>query len=343
MSDFSLLACYSHPDDEQGISGTLAHYANQGVRTGLLCATRGELGEIADAALATPATLGRVREQELRRAAAVLRLQRLWFLGYRDSGMCGTVGNRDQRAFINADEQEALGKIVRVIRAFQPTVIITFDASGGYGHPDHLRIHELTTKAFVLAQDESHFSETGRPWVAQRLFYASLPRSSIKQLAAFAAETGLATNFAGMNLDQLGLSDELITHQIDVQAYAEQKRASLFQHRTQLKPGKALPQALVSTVQAWKGAEYHAMLAGFPLEHPAQPEPLFSASSSTQHPHHLPDSWGAVEHFVLAAGVPVSHASPEAGSDLFAGLNEYAKGAASLPVVSNVKQAATSA
>jgi LmbE family N-acetylglucosaminyl deacetylase len=75
VSDLAILASYAHPDDEQGVTGTLAWYAEQGVRTGLICATRGELGEIAEAdpPLATPETLGQVREQEMRRAAEIAK------------------------------------------------------------------------------------------------------------------------------------------------------------------------------------------------------------------------------------------------------------------------------
>jgi LmbE family N-acetylglucosaminyl deacetylase len=334
-SDFSLLACYAHPDDEQGISGTLAYYADQGVRTGLLCATRGELGEIADPALATTATLGQVREQELQRALAVLHLHHLWFLNYLDSGMQGDGGNRDPRAFLNADEQEALGKIVGIIRAFQPTAIITFDASGGYGHPDHLRIHDLTTKAFVAAQDPAAFPEAGRAWQTSRLFYASLPRSNIRQLAHVATEAGLGTNFDGMHLDQLGIPDEQITHQIDVRAYVENKRTSLLQHRTQLKSEKTPLRAPVPVFE--KGAEYHAMLAGFPLKSLTQPEGIFPTSVPRRHAHQHPGisaphiqangnaSWGAVEHFVLAAGVQIPDTTSATESDLFAGLHKPAK------------------
>ena len=70
MADLSILASYAHPDDEQGIVGTLRNALDEGIRVGLLCATRGEVGEIAEPSLATPETLGTVREQELRRAKA---------------------------------------------------------------------------------------------------------------------------------------------------------------------------------------------------------------------------------------------------------------------------------
>src|SRR5260221_12437122 len=106
MTDLAILACYAHPDDEGSVSGTLMAYQEQGIRTGLLCATRGEVGEIADPSLATPQTLGEVREEELRRAVKWLNLSNLYFINYRDSGMDGTAENQDPRAFINAPEAE---------------------------------------------------------------------------------------------------------------------------------------------------------------------------------------------------------------------------------------------
>lgn len=282
MSDLAILASYAHPDDEQGVTGTLAWYAEQGVRTGLICATRGELGEIAEAdpPLATPETLGQVREQEMRRAAEIAKIQQLWFLDYRDSGMRGTDGNKDAAAFMNVAEQEALGKIVRIIRAFKPTVMTTFDPTGGYGHPDHIRIHELTTKAFHAANDPAQFPDAGPAWEVKRLFYAAMPRSRIRQLAQFAEQAGMKSNFTGMDPEKLGLPDEMITSRVDVREYKDVKRRSLGQHRTQLNPN----------------------------------------SPFAKLPEEITSQWRSTEYFVLAAGVPVDTSNPEAAADLFAGL-----------------------
>src|SRR2546428_10590643 len=89
MSTKRLLGVFAHPDDEGTMSGALLQYSTLGVETGLACATRGEVGEIADPALATPENLGEVREEEMRAAAGVLGARNLWFLDYRDSGMAG--------------------------------------------------------------------------------------------------------------------------------------------------------------------------------------------------------------------------------------------------------------
>src|SRR5258708_39082796 len=97
MSTKRLLGIFAHPDDEGTMSGALLQYSTSGVETGLVCATRGEVGEIADPALATPENLGEVREGEMRGAADVLGVRNLWFLGYRDSGMAGTAEQEEPR------------------------------------------------------------------------------------------------------------------------------------------------------------------------------------------------------------------------------------------------------
>jgi len=127
MSTKRLLGAFAHPDDEGIVSGALLQYSTSGVETGLVCATRGEVGEIADPALATPENLGQVREGEMRAAAEVLGVHNLWFLDYRDSGMAGTPENADPSAFAQASAAEVVGKLVKIIREFCPQVIVTFD------------------------------------------------------------------------------------------------------------------------------------------------------------------------------------------------------------------------
>lgn len=266
MADLAILACYAHPDDEQGVTGSLAWYEEQGIRTGLVCATRGELGEIADPALATPENLGQVREQEMRGAAAVVHIQQLWFLDYRDSGMRGTEGNQDPRAFMNVDEREALGKLVRIIREFKPTVMVTFDETGGYGHPDHIRISQLTGKAFRIAADAAQYPEAGPAWETKRLFYASIPRSRIKQLAKMAQEAGMSSNFTGMDVEKLGLPDEQITNRVNVEAYLARKRESLNHHKTQLNPNSPFARMPEEMTREWRRQEYFALVAGVPVD-----------------------------------------------------------------------------
>src|SRR5438128_3644612 len=118
MTTKRLLGVFAHPDDEGTMSGAILQYNTQGIESGLICATRGEMGEIADPALATPENLGEVREGELRAAVGVLGVEHLWFLDYKDSGMMGTPPNEDPDNFMRSDQNEALRKIVKIVRDF---------------------------------------------------------------------------------------------------------------------------------------------------------------------------------------------------------------------------------
>jgi len=263
MGTRSLLAVFAHPDDEAfGTGGTLAHYAAQGVRVDLVCATRGEAGEIADPALATHETLGAVRESELRCAAGMLGINEVIFLGYRDSGMAGTPENADPRAFVNISAEEVVSRLVGIIRRLRPQVVITFEPEGGYGHPDHKAIHRHTVAAFHAAADASAFPEQGPAWQAARLYYTAIPRSFFRQIRERMEAMGIDTSdFFRPGQPERGWPDEEVHCTVDVSAEVQAKWAALECHRTQFGPGnmfRRLPEVLVKQMlsrehfaQAW--------------------------------------------------------------------------------------------
>lgn len=281
MTDRAVLACYAHPDDEQGVSGTLYKYVTSGIRTAILCATRGEVGEISDPALATPETLGTVREQELRHAAAVIAVSDIYFLDYRDSGMVNTAPNADPRAFINADEHEAIGKIVKVMRNFRPTLVFTFDETGGYGHPDHLAICKWTTAAFKLAGDANAYPDLGTPFAPSRLFYASIPRGMIHMMGEFLREQGVTSVFDGTDMTAMGLADERVTNRVDVKPLMTLKRRSLAEHRTQNNPNSPFAKIPEARWAEFRGVETFALVDGVPLPAGADPADLFAGLPDT--------------------------------------------------------------
>lgn len=266
--DHSLLALFAHPDDEAfGTGGTLAHYAQAGVRTTLVCATRGEAGEIAEGVDATPQTLGAVRESELRCAAETMGVAELIFLDYRDSGMAGSPENQHPRAFINAPAEEVVPQLVRIIRQVRPEIVVTFEPNGGYGHPDHIAIHKHTVAAFHAAADASRYPEAGPAWQAARLYYTAIPRSFFthmwEQLTALGRDMG---EYGWLeNGGDHGWPDEAVTAVIDVSETVEAKWSALHCHRTQFGPGnlfRQLPEPLVkelmrheSFAQAWPEPE----------------------------------------------------------------------------------------
>src|SRR5712692_6104394 len=116
MSTKRLLGIFAHPDDEGTMSGAMLEYSTLAIETGLVCATRGEVGEIADPALATPENLAEVREGELRAAAEVLGVEDLWILPFRDSGMAGTSENQDPRSLVQASDNVVMRDLVTIIR-----------------------------------------------------------------------------------------------------------------------------------------------------------------------------------------------------------------------------------
>src|SRR6266849_2740824 len=233
MSTKRLLGVFAHPDDEGTTSGALLHYSTLGVEPGLVCATRGEVGEISDPALATPENLGQVREGEMRAAAEALDVHNLWFLDYRDSGMAGTPENQDQRSFAQASAAEVVGKLVAIIRQFRPQVIVTFDETGGYGHPDHIAIYRHTTSAFYAAADAAQYPEHGPAHMVSKLYYTAFPRSIVQSMAEWMRSQDYEGSFRNLDPDKLGIPDELISVWLDVESWREAKDSSWSKHRTQ--------------------------------------------------------------------------------------------------------------
>ena len=235
MDKPTLLAIFAHPDDEAfGTGGSLSRYAASGAQVALICATRGEVGEISDPSFATPETLGEVRESELRCAAETMGVHELIFLDYRDSGMVGTPENDDPRAFINAPTAEVVQSLVSAIRRIQPDVVVTFEPNGGYGHPDHIAIHKHTVAAFHAAADPA-YPAPGSPWQAARLFYTAIPRSFFlkirRQLEAAGEDVAQFASF-----EERGWPDEQVTVTLDVSATVADKWQALNCHRTQFGP-----------------------------------------------------------------------------------------------------------
>lgn len=241
MAKYRLLGAYAHPDDEQGVSGLMHKYASEGVDVTLVCATRGEAGEIAPGVSATPENLGAVREEELRCAAEKIGVNNLYFLDYRDSGMMGTPANNDPRSFWQANLFEVAEKLVRIIRRHKPQVITTFDPNGGYGHPDHIKIHQAALIAYFVAGDPRIFSdqitkEGLDAWTVSKLYWGAFPRSRFEKYAELARQAGINLSVPMQEFLKRAQPDEIITTRIDVSPYVDLKLSALFCHASQMNP-----------------------------------------------------------------------------------------------------------
>ena len=259
-----LLAIYAHPDDESFLSGgTLAKASSEGVEVTLVCATRGEVGEIADPALATPETLAQVREGELRAAARALGIGRVELLDYRDSGMAGTPDNDHPDALVNASSDEVVARLVGIIRETRPHVVLTFDPGGGYGHPDHMAMSRHTLAACRISGDAQRYPEMGEPWSPDRLFYTVFPRGRLTELAEILRSLGEDGSRYDRRIEQ-AWPDSDVHALVDVSGTVEAKWNAVKCHRTQQGTFSMMSRIPVERAKAFMSRECFAM---------AMPEP----------------------------------------------------------------------
>lgn len=256
-----VLAVHAHPDDESSKgAGTLARLSDEGVRTIVVTCTGGEEGDILNPAMERPevrADLPAVRRAELARALEILGVDRHYWLGYRDSGMAGKESNQHADAFAVAPLEEATARLVAILRHERPEVVITYDETGGYPHPDHIRTHEVTVAAFEASGDPSRFPEAGPAFSPRKLYYhASLSRRQLLALHQIAVDRGIPSPFAEWleRREANGHRDTQPTTQVDVGPWMGRMRAALLAHATQIDPQGpwlALPEDAVRAAYPW--------------------------------------------------------------------------------------------
>jgi N-acetyl-1-D-myo-inositol-2-amino-2-deoxy-alpha-D-glucopyranoside deacetylase len=181
-----LLFVHAHPDDESLSNGaTIAHYTARGAQVRVVTCTLGEEGEVigdhwAELAADRADQLGGYRIAELTTALQALGISAPIYLGgagrWRDSGMRGSPKRRRQR-FIDADEREAVGALVAIIRELRPHVVVTYDPNGGYGHPDHVHTHTVTAAAVAAAGTTDY---PGEPWTVPKFYWTVLAESAFE-------------------------------------------------------------------------------------------------------------------------------------------------------------------
>jgi N-acetyl-1-D-myo-inositol-2-amino-2-deoxy-alpha-D-glucopyranoside deacetylase len=176
-----LLAVLAHPDDETfGMGGTLAMYAHQGVEVSLVCATRGEVGEMDEEYMKGFSSIADRRESELRCAAGLLGIRGVYFMGYRDSGMPGSFDNQHPQALFAQPLEKVVKVVVHYIRLIKPQVVLTFDPIGGYRHPDHIAIQQATEQAFYAAGKPDVVQDELPPYAPQKLYFHIMPHGMLQ-------------------------------------------------------------------------------------------------------------------------------------------------------------------
>lgn len=257
----TIVSLHAHPDDEALLTGGfLAGAAASGHRVVLIVATDGGAG-LSDGA---DADLGRVRRAELLASAQALGVARVEWLGYADSGFAAiphqAMGNHGDALprFADADPEDAAARIARVLQEENATLLTTYDAAGGYGHPDHRQVHLVGARAAQLA---------GTPVVLE----ATVDRTTIARALVLLRLLALVVPMPRLpSDDQIFSARADITHRLDVRAHLPAKRAALRAHGSQATGGPrtialllALPRMLSDRVL---GVEWFRVAAGGPVD-----------------------------------------------------------------------------
>lgn len=222
-----LVVVVAHPDDETfGTGSVLLHAAATGAATTVICATRGEAGEVTPGSGVDPANLATVREAELRRAATQLGVTRVEVLGFGDSDMSGPAG---PATLVGADPADVRDAVRAVLLDVRPDVVVTLDA--GDGHRDHAAIRDAT----LAAVDAAGLAFT-------RVYLHCLPSSLMDRWVAHMASSD--PSWQHLELGALGTPDEQVTTEIDTRGHLADRVAAMAEHRSQRSPYEGLPQEL---------------------------------------------------------------------------------------------------
>ena len=225
----TIVAFHAHPDDEALLTaGTMARAAAAGHRVVLVLATDGGAGLAADE-LRHDGGLGERRLEEARRSSAALGVARVEWLGYADSGS-GAEPEPDvpgATRFCRAPLEEAAERLAAVLRTERADLLLSYDANGGYGHRDHVRVHQVAARAAEIA---------GTP----RVLEATVPRDTIvRAVRAIGRVYRFPQEFDPTSFERAFSARADITHRVNVRRFAGAKRASMRAHASQATGGGA--------------------------------------------------------------------------------------------------------
>jgi N-acetyl-1-D-myo-inositol-2-amino-2-deoxy-alpha-D-glucopyranoside deacetylase len=233
-----ILSVLAHPDDESfGMGGTLALYAERGADVHLVCATRGEVGEMDEKYMQGFSSIAERREAELRCAAGILGLAGVHFLDYRDSGMPGSPDNEHPDALFAQPIERVAEKIVAYIRDLKPDAVLTFDPIGGYRHPDHIAIHDAAVLAFENANNAEFSPDAGISFQPRKLYFHTFSKGFLKVTVVLLRLFGKDPSKFGKNGDidlaSLAKVSFPIHARIAIRSVIEKKRAASACHASQ--------------------------------------------------------------------------------------------------------------
>lgn len=264
------MTVHAHPDDEASKGApTLARYSAQGCTTVLVCCTGGEEGDLQNPALRLPGQpfhgldsvgerrlLAELRPKELAQSAAVIGFDHVEMLGYRDSGMPDSEANSHPDCFHMAAIDEAVDRLVALVRRHRPDVLITYgDEQSGYPHPDHLRVHEISVLAFDRSADPHHRPDLGSAHAVSKLYYSVWSRDRMLAVHEALLAKHQRSPFDDRWFERPG-HDDRITTRVDVTDFLWARTGALRAHATQVDPDELF----------WFGLDEGELAAVYPTE-----------------------------------------------------------------------------
>lgn len=235
-----LITVHAHPDDESSKGpSTIAKLRDRGIKSVLVTCTGGEEGDIHNPVMDRPEireNMHQVRLRELDRAVEIIGYEKLYLLGYRDSGMPDTPANNHPDSFARATVEDAADKLIRIVRAERPQVMVTYPAhQTGYPHPDHLKVHEISVFAYEKSADQNYKPELGLPHGISKLYYTTWSGTRLRAIHERFLALGLESPFSEERLERLN-DDGQITTQVDIRGYYDVRQEALRAHATQIDP-----------------------------------------------------------------------------------------------------------
>jgi LmbE family N-acetylglucosaminyl deacetylase len=221
------MAVHAHPDDEaSSTGGILARYSGEGIRTVLVTCTNGELGDGHEASKPgdvqhDEASVVATRRRELEASCQILGVAHLELLGYRDSGMMGWPQNDAPGSFWTTPVPDAADRLANLIEHYRPEVVVTYDANGFYGHPDHIQAHRITVAALQATQ------------IPDKLYFPAIPKSSMAEFREILRTAEVDEAEVPDEDWDFGVADELIAARIDCGDYTARQYAALQAHASQ--------------------------------------------------------------------------------------------------------------
>lgn len=248
-----ILTIHAHPDDEASKGApTLAKYRAEGVHTVLVCCTGGEEGDLQNALLREPGQpfhgltpeqeklkMAELRPIELAESAAIIGFEEVVMLGYRDSGMLDALANAHPDSFHMAPIDDAVGRLVAIIRRTRPQVIITYsDDHSGYPHPDHVKVHDISIVAFERSGDPAWYRDLGDPFQPAKMYYTLWSKARLIAIHEAMLRLRGKSPYDERWFNRVG-QDERVTTRLEVGEYLWARSGALRAHATQVDPNES--------------------------------------------------------------------------------------------------------